>query len=648
MLKKSKKIFAVLLSVFMAVQCVAFVPASAEVSEDNPNLIINGDFENIEKTGWDKDSFNILPANDEITPYEGDYYAKLWGGGTWFYQEVDVEKNTLYNLSFAYLNQEKEYIDQLRVIVLGDGGVVENVIKSGESLIGTANTEKPSKSGKLYDVSKTWTRASESFNSGDNEKIYIIIENDGTTGLDYSGEYKGKISSACIDGIELTKKMSLENGSFENGVTAWDRQGTDGQFSVETATDTFPAYDGNTYARLWSGRGTWFCQAVTVEKNTRYSFSFAHRNNSDTNGTLRILIAGNNGISNGFSNDGTSLIGDQDTETTTHYNAGKLYTVKNEWTEETESFNSGNNTTVYIVVKNYNDSAIANVDTSPRVDGFELKEVQNTEILNGGFENGANSWESALTIYSGTDEVPAYEGVSYARLWGTGWSTYQKVTVEKNTNYSLKFAYKNTIIDGVSNKLRVYVAGKDGIDSKCIPINGNSLIGLVNDVYPRESGIIYDIKEGWTEIEETFNTGANNKIWVVFRHDGDISGSNYKGMSIDGVSLTKIPEITVNNISAVKNDNTINFSAKIYNGKIDETINTFVIAAIYDENDKLVNISVKNAEVAYKAEAQDYTDTITLNEGADTTGYTAAIYLWNRTTNMPYTAKTPVVITSSN
>lgn len=647
MLKRSKKLLSALVSGMMALQLAAVVPASAAVDEEvNPNLVVNGSFEN-GSDGWARKTFEIFKRSaNQGDSYAGDSFMQLWGAGSFDWQAIDVEPNTNYTLSFAYKNDYSvtDYgrPNRFRIVIANEKGIndVGNPV-DGDSLI-SAPDGMQNKPGKLYDASEKWVDVHETFNTGNNSKIYLVAIHDYT--------YSDKLPSPFVDSFELRKTPLISNGGFEYNYTGWTCLAFNPLDKYANGADV---YEGEKCIQLWNADSVTY-QKITVKPNTEYEISLAYKNafTENKSNKLRVMMCDSNGFdqTTGNPNDGISLIGDSIGGDVTK--AGKLYDTKSEWTEIAEYFNSGDNSEVTLVIQHDRTYGYwineANQVPYPGmfVDNIELNEAP--LLKNGGFEYGKDHWNTiAYNVLNDTQATPN-TGSKCAYLWNAGSYIYQAVNVEKNTEYSLNFAYKQDSTDK-SNPLRITIAGEAGIDKDGTPNDGMSIIGVnkSKDESGNEikSGKLYPINAEWTNVNEVFNTGNNSVIYLVVKNEyGLYENSN---PYVDSFELTKLgyiePEITVTNATAVKTDNTLNVSAVLYNSKINDTLTTAAIAAVYDSNGKLIKASLENVDLEYLHQT-DFNTSITLDEETDTTGYTAAIYLWNRTTNMPYLAKTPVTL----
>lgn len=485
-----------------------------EVTEADKNLFVNGGFED-GRNGWDRETFNV----SSVDAYEKNNCATSWGAGSFTYQKISVSKNTDYKLSFAYQNGRNGKPNKLRIVIAGNAGLSDSGYPNdGISLIGESAGEGITKEGKLYDLSEEWEEVTEYINSGDNDEIYVSVIHDYTYGYDgYSGP--------CFDDFRLVPEEHpnlMVNGGFEDGKNGWER----GTFNIMRDGG---AYEGESYAAHWNA-GSFIYQKIKVRKQSEYTFSFAYKSaNPEKSNNLRIVIAGNAGLdTNGYPNDKKSLLGNDEDE-----KLGRTYGISAGWTKVTETIATGDNDEIYIsVIHDWTYDYEGYI--GQYLDDFSLCYKRSNMVKNGSFENGKNSWE---TIAYNVDSANSYDGKYAAVLWGADSYTYQKIAVKKNVDYNLSFAYMNVNTDK-SNKLRVVVCGESGMNDFGFPKNGISLINEKQNVGKEKPGKLYPLNIEWTKQTETFNSGDNEYIYLVFIHDYTYALNGYSAPVFDDVLLT--------------------------------------------------------------------------------------------------------------
>lgn len=475
-----------------------------EITETEENLFVNGDFEEGKK-GWERETFNVLGDG----AYQGTQYAAIWGAGSYIYQTIPVKKHTEYNLSFAYKSQNPQKSNKLRIVAAGMAGLdKDGNAADGASLVGEG------KKGKLYDVSTGWQRVEETIQTGDNETIYIVVIHDYTYGYDgFKGPF---VDDFCLSPVVRTNL--IVNGGFESGKDGWDRE----TFNVVQGD----AYEGEQYAAHW-GAGSFMYQRIPVERNTEYTLSFAYKNqNPEHSNKLRIVVTGNQGLNeNGRPNEEIYLLGDTE-------NRGNVYEIVSDWTKVTETVSTGENDEIYLcIIHDYTYGYDGY--KGPLFDDFSLTPKRANMLINGGFESGRCGWERVgyNIVSKGTDE----DGMA-ARFWGVDFNIYQKLKVKRNVDYKLTFSYKNDNLDQ-SNRLRLVVGTETGIDDVGAPLDGFSLLSRKENTGREKPGVLYPLKTEWTDVEEVFNSGDHDEIYLVFIHDNTYS-RNYSGRPmLDDVTL---------------------------------------------------------------------------------------------------------------
>ena len=656
MARLRKKILGALLGAMMLLQTAAVVPAGAEVAEEmSPNLVGQGSFEDIgadDTSCWKQLRFNVLRnSNNQGEAYDGDAFIQLWGVGSWTSQELTVEPNTTYTLKFAYKNDlsREGKSNKFRLIVANEKGITgDGNPNEGDSLV---NDPEDNKAGKTYEIAQDWTVINEQITTGDNSKLYLVLKHDYTYGEFIDEEKTIKYPGPYVDAIELRKNSYVRNGSFEDGNADWE-----GGYTVyRTSKGQGDAYEGDAYARTW-GSGWSIRQMIEVEKDTNYQLSYAYKNEStdpSVSNYLRVTVAGEAGLNDGYPADKKSLIGvSQETtnEDGTVTRAGRQCPLTTEWTVVNEFFNTGDNTKIYLAMKNEKGLTSGK---APFIDAVKLQKLDQSQFVNGSFEYGESGWEGGCTVRRASkNQGEAYEGDAYAKIWGVGWSIHQKLKVEKDTYYVLRFAYRNESTDDSSNPLRVAVAGSAGVTNG-YPTDKHSLIGVWEEVKSEDGtqvyakvGQYYPKTTEWTPVEEKFYTGDNDTIYVIATNEWGTSAG--VAPYLDAFSLEKyeepqVPEIKVTDAQAAKNGQAIDFTAKLSNTKLEEGVNGAVIAAVYNAEGALVNASWSNVNIAYQAEAADFSTSVSVDQ-EDLTGYTAALYLWDRAAMTPFTSKLPVAI----
>ena len=171
----------------------------------------------------------------------------------------------------------------------------------------------------------------------------------------------------------------------------------------------------------------------------------------------------------------------------------------------------------------------------------DLSKLDNL-VVNGGFEDGQKGWER-LTFNVFSTEGEAYEGVKYAQHWGAGSFAYQTVKVEKNTEYILHFAYK--MPGDKSNMARIVVAGNEGLDNEGYSKNKESLVKSETPDPQGKDGKTYEVSKTWVEVNEYFNSGDNDTLYLAFIHDWSYGYDGYTPPCFDDFIIAKVsPTVT--------------------------------------------------------------------------------------------------------
>lgn len=156
--------------------------------------------------------------------------------------------------------------------------------------------------------------------------------------------------------------------------------------------------------------------------------------------------------------------------------------------------------------------------------------------VNGGLEEGQIGWETYR--FNMVNDGTAYEGDYYMSIWGAGSWNAQIIPVEPNTDYLLHFAYKNP--GELNNMIRIIIADGNGIDGDGYAVNKPS---LVNDPNDTRDGKKYPISTDWTEVDEYFNSGDTDRLYVVFKHDYTYGYTGYTSPKMDDFRLAKASPI---------------------------------------------------------------------------------------------------------
>jgi len=215
-------------------------------------LIVNGDFETGDATGWDVLADNVLvqSADDMADPsqlIDGSYSCyKNWGGGEIVSQVVDVEAGKEYTLSY------KGFLAYDWIYVYG-------------RVFDTSNDEK---------IAETFIHKVDSVEAS----LDFVAPASGSVKILFAkgGDSPGR---AGIDNIVLVEKTApalIENGDFETGdATGWDVLADNVLVqSADDMPDPSHLIDGSySCYKNWGG-GDIVSQVVEVEAGTEYTLSY--------------------------------------------------------------------------------------------------------------------------------------------------------------------------------------------------------------------------------------------------------------------------------------------------------------------------------------------------------------------------------------
>ena len=285
--------------------------ASSGESESNTNLIANGDFENITRTNstatgadigaW-KTGFGWGADVNKDEHHSGSQSLKLvqersWGTDFSVYQQIAVEKNTAYKLTFWYKSNET-----LACEVVTKHGFTYPYGKSdiilAHTVVGTFNDSAPG-----------WREITLNFNSGDNETLYVQFDANALANTVKDGTHY-----AYLDNVSLVKMVPHESAKV---VSYGGRNNV-----LKMAT-----YKSNNDSSAVK-------QTVIVKKNTTYCL------------TYEVYTGGANWVNNKPSVIYAEVIGGASTLSKQSFQATS--STQGKWTKTTLIFDSGENETVEI------------------------------------------------------------------------------------------------------------------------------------------------------------------------------------------------------------------------------------------------------------------------------------------------------------
>ena len=388
-MKHASKWLALLAVVAMLLSVVPF-SAMAAPTPTSANLVKGGDFETGDMAGWDTYQGT---AADAAAAKTGSYGAHLKGSGGWgsmMHQTISVEAGKEYYLAFW-----------LKVNATGANMTVKADSDSGAKICGN-----------WYDASySSWTLIEYTF-TATTDAIFINFNGSGSGSAE--DLYVDDLTVYCITEETATFDGYVYNGDFEFGdLDHWD-------VSSVTAKKV-AGHNSATGVEIASTKWNSLFQYVTVETYTDYTITAWAKKAENHSGSFNLLLK----------NGSTNLKEIQ-------------LDVTDEWQEFSFSFNSGNATSLRLMVMaNVDDATIVVDDISITADnGGDADDA----LTNGGFEDGAEGWtlgDNAVVetkaggaqVYEGNAALKTDEATSGGLL------AEQKVAVNPGTDYVVSLWY---------------------------------------------------------------------------------------------------------------------------------------------------------------------------------------------------------------
>lgn len=383
------------------------IPVEPPVTPDEPvgNLIVNGDFETGNADGWVVYSDTAATAD---AAKNGSYGVMTQGAGDWgglLNQTIAVKAGEEYTLSFWV----KAVKNGVNVQIKQDDWQGASIEDAGAGYY--SNTE--------------WKYVENTF-VAPTDTIFINVCGSGIQSTDcvYFDDFKLVKPGSDVppaDGV-------LYEEGFENGVDGWQIEGEggvgvytedahSGNSSLIVRGDFMEDYDDLAYSpttALKAGNEYTLTFWVKSLKKGATGFSVIYRQNADRTGEL----------------------GD--------FQALTWPTFETEWTQKT-----------YILrpeVDGYVGLNFIRVNADILVDDISIVQTGGGDstdtnvLLNGGFENGADSWQLADGMATIVDDARTGKGalqLSNVGLWAG--AALQTVPVKPNTNYVIELWYKREV-----------------------------------------------------------------------------------------------------------------------------------------------------------------------------------------------------------
>ena len=432
------------------------------VAPSEGNLIVNGDFETGDATGWETWQSTAISAD---AAKDGAYGAHLQGNGSWggmLNQTMTVEAGKEYKLSF-WINVNAVGVN----VQVKDG--------SGKGIEGA---------GGWFDANKKDTLVEWTFTATDDKVL-----------INFCGGGTGTAEDAYVDNFSLTAvggsnpdapSALVTNGDFETGDhSGWEKH-------QSTVISEEAAHSGKYGANLM-GDGGWggmLNQDIAVEKGETYVITLWVCVNSSG---VNLQIKGADKVEEECDN--------------TYLDAKEL----SGWTQRTFTVVANSDT----ITLNFCGGGTTKAEDVYLDDIVVVKKgetppappVDDTyPIKNAGFETGdltswKNLWDSCVVGF----DTPGHDKSQYAlNFEGPGaWNQVRQdgIPVEPNTDY--------TLIAYVKNPININLVVKTGNDSANIA----------------DYAVENDLSNSWIRHEVSFNSGDQTEVCVLIISNADGNGT---------------------------------------------------------------------------------------------------------------------------
>lgn len=304
----------------------------------------------------------------------------------------------------------------------------------------------------------------------------------------------------------------IVNGDFENDMTGWNPEAGKTGGIIYQAQEG----DGDNLTKTLGSLNTWvISDAITVEANTDYVLTFDARSRatSDANTKTYLYIEADNepGGANGVLFRDWDFINDA---------------INSTWVKKTVEFNTGNNTTIYVMIDE------ANTGNWSYFDNFKLVKAAGDGkeyVINNGFDSDVliDAWVGSngkLSSYAGGTtsygKNPIDNSIIWAWLADNDTTNGTRVKIEADTYYD--FSADVYVPAGKSISFAIH--------------GGESYKGVDNDnlVWKYTVDSEY-VNNGWATVTNTFySNNFSGEYWLTVFNGGTYTGTDSSGWGADG------------------------------------------------------------------------------------------------------------------
>ena len=462
--------------------------------------------------------------------------------GTGYGMEFNIEKEKNYKLTFSVLHENTgggnaKLLGAWVVTNLADAAAT----KTPENIVADFGILQPGPSGQ-------WATYSKTFAAGTNETVGFVVK---VPDASWNNSY--------LDGFKLEEVEELEidpdpDSDFEDPAN-WRWETINGEYTSEALTKNInSAYisDGKTSLCAKGADGTANVMDFAVEPNTNYSLSFQYKANStkDNQYTISEVAIAKDFETAHATNKNWGLDGETIALHSVYSDPQYTFAIANNssWSTETITFNSGDNTSVALIVVNGKlgwDSIY--------FDNFKLEK---TYAPDSDFENPANwRWEAVQSGYTSdsnyfklnsSKENFITKGSTSLKLIGAvGTANVIDFEVIPNTEYILSFQYK---ADSTKNEytFRQVAVAKD-FETACPEpdwsLKTSNLIQY-HSIYADAQGTPHHLLfakanlGAWAKETLTFNSGDNTSLALIINNNA----LDWNDIYFDDFQLTALIE----------------------------------------------------------------------------------------------------------